>query len=110
MLITLKDADDVKILAFKGQLDSSTSAEAETEINQQIEAGASKLLMNFEQLNYISGAGLNVLLATEKRLEDAGGYMRICGLNSQIREVFEISGLDSVFSVKTSESEALGSF
>jgi anti-anti-sigma factor len=110
MVITLKEADDVKIMAFEGQLDSTTSPNAEIEINQQLDNGASKLLINFENLNYISGAGLTVLLATVKKLKAKGGQMRICGLNGAVEEVFEISGLNSVFGVMVSESEALSDF
>ena len=66
--------------------------------------------MNFEKLDYISSAGLRVLLAAAKQLKGIDGELRICSLNEVVREVFDISGFTTIFKVFGSESEALDGF
>jgi anti-sigma B factor antagonist len=110
MQIVVTESGDVRILAFEGNLDTNTSPDAESEINGLIEAGTQKLLINFEKLDYISSAGLRILLATAKKLKPGGGDLKICCLNQTVQEVFDISGFSTILSVTTTEEEALGSF
>jgi anti-anti-sigma factor len=110
MKMEVRDSNDVKILEFEGNLDTNTSPDAEATINELIESGSIMLLANFEKLNFISSAGLRVLLATAKKLRGTGGDLRICALNPTVQEVFDISGFGSILSVYHSESEALSSF
>ena len=110
MKIETRESQDIQIVAFEGNLDTNTSPEAESKINELIDAGKQKLLVNFEQLNFISSAGLRVLLATVKKLNASGGELRICSLNATVQEVFDISGFVTILSVKSTEEEALSSF
>jgi len=110
MEIAVTESGDVRILSFKGNLDTNTSPDAEGEINGLIDGGAQKLLVNFENLDYISSAGLRILLATAKKMKASGGDLRICCLNQTVQEVFDISGFATILSVTSSEEEALGSF
>ena len=110
MKIDTRESQGIQIVAFEGNLDTNTSPEAESKINELINAGKQKLLVNFEQLNFISSAGLRVLLATVKKLNASGGELRICSLNPTVQEVFDISGFVTILSVKSTEEEALSSF
>ena len=110
MDITVKESGDVKIIVFEGNLDTNTAPVAEDEINGLIDGGTLKLLVNFEKLDYISSAGLRVLLATAKKLKPSSGDLKICCLNTTVQEVFDISGFASILSVSSTEEEALGSF
>ena len=110
MEISITESDDVRILSFHGNLDTNTSVQAESEINSLIDAGAQKLLVNFEKLDYISSAGLRILLATAKKLKASEGDLKICGLNETVQEVFDISGFATILSVTKTEDEALGAF
>jgi sigma-B regulation protein RsbU (phosphoserine phosphatase) len=87
-----------------------TSPEAESAINTLIETGARKVLINFAALEYISSAGLRVLLATAKKLKASGGDLKICSLNDTVQEVFDISGFSSILTVSKDQDEALASF
>ena len=75
-----------------------------------IEGGAQKILVNFEKLEYISSAGLRVLLTTAKQLKAVDGELRVSGLNEIVKEVFDISGFMTILKVFGSESEALEDF
>jgi anti-sigma B factor antagonist len=92
MEITTTETGDVSVLDIQGHLDTNTSPEAEAAINALIDAGSSKILINFATLEYISSAGLRVLLATAKKLKSVGGDLKICSLNDTVQEVFDISG------------------
>ena len=110
MEISVTESGDVRILSFQGNLDTNTAPQAESLINSLIDAGAQKLLVNFEKLNYISSAGLRILLATAKKLKASEGDLKICGLNETVQEVFDISGFATILSVTKAEDEALGAF
>jgi anti-sigma B factor antagonist len=109
MELSVRDEGDTKIVMLNGKLDTNTTPTAETEINTLLDAGANKLLINFEQLSYISSSGLRLLLATAKKLKGSGGDLKVCSLNEMATEVFEVSGFSSILNVFASEQDALGS-
>ena len=110
MEISVTESDDVRILSFQGNLDTNTSPQAESEINGLIDAGSQQLLINFEKLDYISSAGLRILLATAKKLKASQGDLKICCLNETVQEVFDISGFATILNVSKTEEDALGAF
>lgn len=110
MNIGRRTHDDVTVVAFGGNLDSTTSPEAQQAIDGVLAGGARKLVVDFSALDYISSAGLRVLLATARRLSGSGGALRLCGLNQAVREVFDISGFSTIFAVFATEADALREF
>jgi anti-sigma B factor antagonist len=110
MQISVKAANEVKVLAFEGSLDTQTSPDALTQLTELIDGGDKKILVNFEKLHYISSAGLRILLAAAKQLKAAEGELRICDLNEVVKEVFDISGFSTIFKIFESETDALDSF
>ena len=56
-------------------------------------------VIDFSRLEYISSAGLGVLLATQKRLQDSGAGLKLINVNSHIRDIFHFSGFDQVFEI-----------
>jgi anti-anti-sigma factor len=110
MDIQAKVGNGFTTLAIKGRLDAVTAAAAEADINKTIEAGAANLVLNLSGLEYISSAGLRVLLVTAKKLSRQNGKIVLCSLRDVVREVFEISGFLSIFPVAANEEEAAKSF
>ena len=110
MEISVKTANEVKVLAFEGSLDTQTSPDAQAQMTQQIEGGDRKILVNLEKLHYISSVGLRTLLAAAKQLKTADGELRVCDLNEVVKEVFDISGFSTIFKIFENETEALDSF
>jgi anti-anti-sigma factor len=102
--------NDVTVVAFVGNLDSKTSPEAQQAIDGILAGGGRKLVVDFTALDYISSAGLRVLLGTAKRLSGSGGGLRLCGLNRTVREVFDISGFSTILAVFPTEADALREF
>jgi stage II sporulation protein AA (anti-sigma F factor antagonist) len=97
---------NVLVLIPEGRLDSNTVAEAESDLLARIEPGDRRVVLDLAGLDYISSAGLRLVLLAAKRLKQAGGRLALCGLRPQIREVFEISGFVSILTVVGSRQEA----
>ncbi len=107
MEISTRTSNDIHIVAIAGNLDSTTSPDAQKKLDAVL-AGARKVALDFSELDYISSAGLRVLLGAAKQLRASGGTLRMFGLNQSVREVFEISGFSAILAVYPSEAEALG--
>lgn len=113
MEITSRTQNGVTLVGFAGSLDSNTSPQAQQALDGMLAAGARKMVIDCRTLDYISSAGLRVLLGTAKRLSGAGGggaALRLFGLNETVREVFEISGFATILAVFATEAEALKGF
>ncbi len=110
MQITIKSANDVALMAIGGRLDTQTAPDAQAQLSQLMDGGETKILIDFAELDYISSAGLRILLVAAKQLKTADGELRICNLNDVVKEVFDISGFSTIFAVFRSESEALDGF
>ena len=110
MQISVKTTNEVKVLAFEGKLDTQTSPDVQQQLTRLIEEGETKILVNLEKVDYISSAGLRVLLVVAKQLKTTDGELRICSLNEVVKEVFDISGFDMILPISASESEALEGF
>jgi anti-anti-sigma factor len=98
---------DARVIKPKGRLDSSTGPALEAELVSVIDGGARSLLLDFSELLYISSAGLRVVLLAAKRLKASNGRLALCSLNSQIAEVFKISGFDAIIDIHASSDSAL---
>lgn len=108
--LTVSDTGEIKVVRIEGKLNTHTWPDAEAGLTQLIDRGATKIVINLEKLEYITSAGLWVLLSAAKRLKHDGGELRICGLNGVVQEVFDISGFTTILSVTKTESEALEGF
>jgi anti-anti-sigma factor len=113
MDITTRTQNGVTLVVFAGSLDSNTSPKAQQTLEGILASGARKLAVDCTALDYISSAGLRVLLGTAKRLSGAGGAggaLRLFGLNQTVREVFDISGFSTILAVFATEADALRGF
>ena len=110
MNLETKTVGMVSVVQCGGKLDTNTSPQAQEYVGQLIDGGASKILVDFSEVDFVSSAGLRVLLATAKRLSGSGGSLRVCGLNETVNEVFEFSGFNTILSVFPSQTEALEGF
>lgn len=110
MEVTTRTQGDVTIAAITGSLDSASSPAAQKALEAVIAGGARKLAVDFTGLDYVSSAGLRVLLGAAKQLKGSGGMLRMFGLNASVREVFEISGFATILPLFAGEGEALQGF
>lgn len=85
-------------MSLSGRMDTSTAPQFEEELKANI-SGVTKLILNFEQLEYISSAGLRVILAAQK-IMNKQGEMVIRNVNEVISEVFEITGFLDILTIE----------
>jgi anti-anti-sigma factor len=102
--------DGVTVIYFFGKMDTGTSPEAEKYINQLIDDGEINILLNFEELDFISSTGLRVILATGKKLTGSNGKLTMCNPNITVNDVLNMSGFNRMFGVFETENEALQSY
>ena len=107
--INTRSVEGVTIVDISGSLDTQTSGTASEEMSRIAEDGT-KLLLNLEGLEFLSSAGLRVMLRTAKQLKGSGGSIKVCSAAGVVKEVMEISGFGSLLDLYASESEALASF
>lgn len=107
MTIPSETSGDVLIASPKGQLNSTNATAAEAELVQHVVQGVRKMALDFSQLDYISSAGLRVVLVLAKRLKQAEGRLVLFGLQPHVREVFEISGFLAILTVIDTRDQAL---
>ena len=85
-------------MILEGRLDTSTSPELEKAVNESVE-GITKLVFNFAGLEYISSAGLRVLLAAQK-IMNKQGEMIVKNVNEVINDVFEVTGFSDILTIE----------
>lgn len=110
MEVIQKKNGDVIVMQVTGKLDSNTSGEFEKEIIGLINKGENKFLIDGSRLDYISSAGLRVLLFSAKKLKASGGRIVLSSLKDHIREVFDIAGFSSIFPIYESSEAAEQNF
>lgn len=107
MEIEQEKKNNINVVKIKGRLDASTAGTLEEALNAFYEENNVKVLVNCEALDYISSAGLRVLLATAKEFKKQDGKIGLSNLNPNVKQVFEISGFTSIFPIYESESAGL---
>jgi anti-sigma B factor antagonist len=83
-------------ISFCGRLDASQTEKADNVLREII----SSKTINFTELDYISSAGLGILLAHQKRLKNTGHSLRLVNLNKHVKDVFSLTGFDQIFEIK----------
>lgn len=107
MEISIRESSGVTVVDMNGSLDTRSLGYASEELNQLVKEGTTKLLLNLEQVNYVSSAGLRAILVAAKLLKTARGEMRLCSPNANVREVLEVSGFNSLLTLHETEADAL---
>ncbi|MEM7107452.1 MAG: STAS domain-containing protein [Bacteroidota bacterium] len=94
------------LLTVVGDVDASSSIELDNAIEEAIESGGKKFLIDCSNLEYISSAGLGVFMSYIEEFRKRNIIMIIYGLNEKVANVFEILGLDQLLTIKQTKDEA----
>ena len=98
MTIDKQYEDQSLIVKLEGRLDTTTGPELEEELKTSLD-GINDLTFDFEKLEYISSAGLRVLLATQKVMNEQGS-MRVIHVSESIMEVFDMTGFSDILTIE----------
>ena len=91
-------ADKALVIKLEGRLDTTTAPALENELNESLD-GVEQLILDMEGLEYISSAGLRVLLGAQKTMNKQGS-MKVLHVNSDIMEIFEITGFRDILTIE----------
>lgn len=97
-IIEKKDGEKLE-LVLSGRLETITAPQLQEVVDSGL-GGVLHLQVDMEGLEYVSSAGLRVLLAAGKKMKAAGGTMLITGANENVREVFKITGFDTILNIQ----------
>jgi anti-anti-sigma factor len=95
---------------MSGRLDTNTSIEADAVLNKLIASGSQNILINCENLDYISSSGLRILLVALQKMKKSRGDLKLACLKPIIKEIFHLAGFDRVFILYEAEEDAVRSF
>jgi anti-sigma B factor antagonist/stage II sporulation protein AA (anti-sigma F factor antagonist) len=102
MEITQKEENGIVSISIEGRLDADSSPEAEKVVKEAIEGETDRVLFNLSALEYLSSAGLRVLLSAAKEMRRRDGKIVLCSLNEFVKEIFEVSGFQSLIPIADS--------
>jgi anti-anti-sigma factor len=109
MEVTTRQNDGVLIAELTGKLDTSTSGSIQDKLVQCVKDGETKIILNLKGLEYVSSAGLRVILIISKLLQSNQGEFRVCSPNGIVEEVLKISGFNSLLRIFDTEKDAIDS-
>jgi anti-anti-sigma factor len=104
MEITRKQADGKLVLAVSGKLSAGTAEEFGAAVDAAIN-DCPALVLDFGRLDYLASAGIRVLIAAQKKLKASGGTLVLCNVNESVKEVFQVTGLDDIFTFSGQTTE-----
>jgi anti-anti-sigma factor len=97
MEIQIIDHKRVSVVSITGRVDGSTAGEFETTLNELTEAGKNNLILDMSEVDFVSSAGLRILVNTRKAVQASGGDIVLASPSDQVIETLDIAGLDVLF-------------
>ncbi len=105
-----KSIGDIEIIYLNGFLDAHTASELENVIEQSINEKRYKILVNFENLEYISSAGLGVFMSFIEEIRDKGGDIKMTRMNDKVFSIFDLLGFPMLFDIHKDEDFIISKF
>lgn len=112
LIIDIKEErqGQVLILHVKGRLDAVSTPNAEKKVFEHINSGDNCVLLEMEGVDYISSAGMRMLLSISKKLKALLGKLVICSITPHVMDVLKMSGFDHVLDLASSKDEGISHF
>lgn len=102
--------DEVTVVEVSGRVDGMNANEMGSAIGGAIDGGGVHVVLDLSGVDYMSSAGLRELVNSFKKAKRAAGDIRLAQPSDRVREVLEMAGLDTIFRIYGSQSEAVGSY
>jgi anti-anti-sigma factor len=109
MPVQVDNRDGVTMVRPSGRIDSSNAVEFEQVVAGKLDEGCVRLVFDFSDLDFMSSAGLRVVLVAAKRMREAKGKLAFAGLRENVRDVFEMSGFLKLFNAHDGLEQAIAS-
>lgn len=110
MSFAIRKQGDVCVVDVDGQLIVGNRQELKQKVLDELDRGERRFLVDFSQTGYIDSSGLGVLVSLSKKIRESGGDLRLAGLNEDLKTLFELTKLDTLFQITNSRETGLASF
>lgn len=107
MNILKHQLDGITIVDISGRLDSSVSGQVMDQLNEIVNSGVTKLIVDLKQVAYISSAGLRSILVAAKLIKSSNGEMRLCQPNDLVRKILEECGFANLIRIDDHLSQSV---
>ena len=105
MLTINKTVEEGKaVFSLEGKMDTATAPELEAELNEALD-GLTELTLDLGKLEYISSAGLRVILSAQKSMNQTGGMMKVVNVNQTVMDIFEVTGFLDILTIENNDPE-----
>lgn len=111
--LAISDVGDIAVVRFVDRkiVDSANIEEMGDEMYTLVDDdNRRKILLNFENVEFLSSAALNKLILMDKKVKQAGGKLKLCHMRAEIKEVFSLTRLDRLFDIRNTEKDAVEAF
>lgn len=105
-----KDATGVHLIRVEGQLIVGNRQELKAAVQGALDQGDRRFVIDFSRTGYIDSSGLGALVSISKKVREQGGELRLSGLNEDLRSLFELTKLDTLFSISDTAEHAASGF
>jgi anti-sigma B factor antagonist len=107
---SIKEKGDISVINLKGFLDAHTAPTLENNFTQLIENNKYKIVVNFEDLAYISSAGLGVFMAYIESVRENKGDIKLTNMSDKVYNIFDLLGFPLLYEIYKKEEEAIKKF
>ena len=109
-MFSITEMNGVTIVEVGGELIVGNRHELKETVLGRLDAGDRRFLIDFTSSSYIDSSGLAVLVSLSKKIRESGGALRLAGLNEDLRTLFELTKLDTLFQIADTRARAIGEF
>ena len=102
--------NNITLIVLNGEIGTETVNQFKDRIDQIVNDGNTRLIMDFQDVNYLNSMGLGVVAATLKKVKKSKGDLKLLNLSPAVQELFELTRLTKVFEIFDSEDTAIKSF
>ena len=110
MQIATRKVYDVQVVDLTGSLDSHSAGDIGDRLTAIAQGPDKHVVLNLAQVEFVSSAGLRIILRAAKLLQNGHGELKICSAKAAVKDVMEISGFDSLLKIYDTEKDAFAAF
>lgn len=102
--------NNITLIVLRGEIGTETVNQFKDKVDAIVNEGKTRLIMDFQEVNYLNSMGLGVVAATLKKVKKEKGDLKLLNLSPAVQELFELTRLTKVFEIFVSEEDAVKSF
>jgi anti-sigma B factor antagonist len=110
MEIQIREDGKVQILACQGRMDAQVSGLLKESILELLDKGATELVVDLENLEFLDSSGLGALVSCLRRIKEKKGEIKLAGLRPEVRSIFDITRVSRLFDIRETVGEAVKAF